>query len=44
MRLRFKPLDDTSARAALTWRHEGPYAFYHADETDRTEFVIPTGE
>ena len=37
MRLTFKPMDETAARAVLAWRYAEPYSFYNPDpaELDR---------
>ena len=39
MRFAFRPLTEDDARAMITWRYPGPYAFYALDAADLAEIL-----
>ena len=39
MNLTFSQMDETSARAALTWRYDEPYSFYNPNPAELEQDV-----
>ena len=39
MRFSFRPMTEPDARSVLSWRYEGPYAFYNVDSDDPGDVI-----